>query len=209
MKATLPYTVSSVPPDRWLVSPDDVFNQLTVIGEPFYRCSEKYSARQYVLVRCVCGLEKEVACVGLREGRPRACGKSCKGSESNRLNDLKKCTQCKRFLPRKAFGSNKAKKDGLKTECLRCSATRNLAQYNITLAEYDLMYEGQKGLCAICEQKDESIKDERWQSLYVDHDHVSGRVRGLLCHNCNVALGLMRDNPEVLRAAVVYLEERS
>ncbi len=45
--------------------------------------------------------------------------------------------------------------------------------------------------------------------MFIDHDHATGRVRGALCHLCNVALGAVRDNPETLMAMISYLKERS
>lgn len=63
------------------------------------------------------------------------------------------------------------------------------------------MLDGQTG-CAICGQP--FVKTPQ-----ADHDHATGQVRGLLCGNCNSGLGLLQDNPELLRAAANYLEESS
>ena len=57
----------------------------------------------------------------------------------------------------------------------------------------------QKGLCAICSQE---------KPLRIDHCHVKGNVRGLLCHNCNVALGLLKEDPQVFKRAAFYIESR-
>lgn len=68
------------------------------------------------------------------------------------------------------------------------------------------MLEVQDYACAICgEMEDKLREDGTEQPLSVDHCHVSGRVRGLLCHRCNTALGLFRDDPEVLKRAIEYL----
>lgn len=76
-----------------------------------------------------------------------------------------------------------------------------LKKYGITAKDYDSRLEEQKNLCAIC-------RDSRGKrNFHVDHDHSTGKVRGLLCGNCNVALGLMRDNPEFLEAAISYLSQ--
>lgn len=58
----------------------------------------------------------------------------------------------------------------------------------------------QNGLCAICGGPPGK------RSLNVDHDHVSGNVRDLLCATCNVGIGVMRDNPDLLRKAADYIE---
>jgi hypothetical protein len=76
-------------------------------------------------------------------------------------------------------------------------------KYGITQADYDALFEAQSGLCAVC-RKPEVIKDA---PLRVDHNHHTGKVRGLLCHHCNVALGHFKDDPQLLRAAMEYLDE--
>lgn len=60
----------------------------------------------------------------------------------------------------------------------------------------------QGGVCGIC--KDERTSDRRF---HIDHDHETGAVRGLLCHACNTGIGSLRDSPDLLRAALTYLEE--
>jgi hypothetical protein len=59
------------------------------------------------------------------------------------------------------------------------------------------MLTAQGGLCAVCRTA---------PAAHVDHDHVTGRVRALLCFNCNGGLGQFKDDPEVMRAAAVYVE---
>jgi hypothetical protein len=83
--------------------------------------------------------------------------------------------------------------------------------YNVTPEGYDALYEAQKGLCAICGDFREPwqptvARKDRKRFLVVDHDHATGRIRGLLCTNCNCGIGQMRDNPLILWAAMIYLE---
>lgn len=73
-------------------------------------------------------------------------------------------------------------------------------RYGITVEQYKEMFEKQGGLCAIC-GKPEQIH----ANLSVDHCHISGKVRGLLCTNCNRAIGLLGDNKDILRKAIEYL----
>lgn len=76
-------------------------------------------------------------------------------------------------------------------------------RYGITLEQYLARVENQSGVCAICgRQPDEGKK------LYVDHDHDTGDVRGLLCFSCNTGIARFGDDPEVLLAAIRYLEDR-
>ena len=80
-------------------------------------------------------------------------------------------------------------------------------KYGITIEKYDDMFEEQKGVCKIC-KKPQKFRN-KWgnftTTLYVDHCHKTGRVRGLLCHNCNVSLGLFKHSVSNLRRAVLYM----
>ena len=80
--------------------------------------------------------------------------------------------------------------------------------YDITEQELNSMKEAQNNLCYLCGSEGFLIgKNNHHERLAVDHDHETGNVRKLLCHNCNRALGLMKDNPELLRKAADYIEE--
>ena len=72
--------------------------------------------------------------------------------------------------------------------------------------EYRELLEKQNGNCAIC-KKPEKRRDKfgRLKSLAVDHCHTDGHVRGLLCADCNVALGYFGDSPDILESAIRYL----
>lgn len=79
--------------------------------------------------------------------------------------------------------------------------------YGITETEYRQMLVDQNDKCFICGSEGFLIgNNNHAEKLAVDHCHVSGKVRKLLCHNCNRALGLMKDNPEILRKAADYIE---
>lgn len=69
----------------------------------------------------------------------------------------------------------------------------------LTEDDYRRMFEAQGGVCAICREKPKTGR------LAVDHIHGTDRVRGLLCNLCNPALGLFKDDPNRLRAAIEYL----
>jgi len=74
-------------------------------------------------------------------------------------------------------------------------------KYGITLEQYALMLALQGGVCAICgREPNPNI------SLHVDHDHVTGAIRRLICFRCNQALGAFGENADLLRAAAAYLE---
>jgi len=75
-------------------------------------------------------------------------------------------------------------------------------RYNITIEEYNRLNEEQQELCAICKNK--CTRNDR---LSVDHDHDSNEVRGLLCHNCNILIGLAKSDSMILLNAVSYLHK--
>lgn len=74
-------------------------------------------------------------------------------------------------------------------------------KFNLTVDEYIKMSEAQNNCCAICNQP-EKLK----RKLAVDHCHKTGTVRGLLCFRCNVAIGKLNDDTELIKKAVTYLE---
>lgn len=74
--------------------------------------------------------------------------------------------------------------------------------YGIAPGEYARMYEAQGGRCAICH-----LSNGRTKRLAVDHNHVTGRARGLLCGPCNQYLGFVRESIEAYERAVAYLQE--
>jgi len=71
-------------------------------------------------------------------------------------------------------------------------------KYGIDLSEVEALETAQDGCCKICQQR---------RPLVVDHDHETGRVRGLLCTYCNAAIGLLENDPEYARRAALYVEE--
>lgn len=78
----------------------------------------------------------------------------------------------------------------------RLAAMERRRNYGITDEEYDTFVEVQDGRCAICGAE---------TTLHVDHDHQTGRVRGLLCGNCNRGVGCLQDSEFVLESAITYL----
>ncbi|MER5518238.1 endonuclease VII domain-containing protein [Streptomyces sp. NPDC002763] len=76
-------------------------------------------------------------------------------------------------------------------------SARPRTNHGLTEAERDSLIAAQYGLCAICLTA---------PPIHVDHCHKTGRVRGVLCFNCNSAIGLLRDAPETINRAADYLE---
>jgi hypothetical protein len=73
--------------------------------------------------------------------------------------------------------------------------------YGMSLEEYERLLARQGSACAICGKR--SAK-----TLCVDHCHATGRVRGLLCHKCNLGIGYLDDDPGLMRAAIAYVSRR-
>lgn len=76
--------------------------------------------------------------------------------------------------------------------------------YQITPKQWDAMLARQGGVCAICKGAPSTRK-----GYHVDHDHTTGKLRGLLCSACNTGLGSFRDNPRFMRAAIDYLKQHN
>lgn len=76
-----------------------------------------------------------------------------------------------------------------------------LKRWGLTILDYERMLHDQNGGCAICGANPTTMK----MRLAVDHDHKTGKIRGLLCASCNRGIGLLKEQPDVLRAAAQYL----
>ncbi|NCC55980.1 MAG: hypothetical protein EOM11_10990 [Erysipelotrichia bacterium] len=133
------------------------------------------------------------------------------------LMELKKtCTQCGKKLPFSEFHKDVHCRNGLSPACKKCRSERkklymttdkykegNLKRnYGITLNEYRKMYEEQNHKCLICSC---NLKFYG-KSTHVDHNHKSGRIRGLLCGNCNSLIGFALDDASILNSAINYLD---
>ena len=124
---------------------------------------------------------------------------------------MKICRQCKKEKPDSEFNLHNSTSDGLHTYCKICHYEikweNSLHLYfNLTVKQYELMLKSQNGKCAICCQPETMKLNGKIKRLSVDHCHRTGKVRGLLCNNCNTAIGKFNDDPELLRNAALYLE---
>ena len=128
---------------------------------------------------------------------------------------LKHCKKCDTTKPIENFYLAKGRKDGRSWWCSDCARAHRKKKYdpaknreyqlkslyNVSTEVYDLMYSQQGGACKICRKN--------FDSLCVDHDHKTGNVRGLLCHKCNKAIGLLEDDISNLSNAITYLNEHA
>lgn len=81
---------------------------------------------------------------------------------------------------------------------------KQLAKYGLTLEAFNALLLAQDNRCAICHTDEVGGPNE---TFAIDHCHLIGRVRGLLCNRCNTSIGKFEDNPDLLRAAASYLED--
>lgn len=126
---------------------------------------------------------------------------------------IKKCIKCKEEKPLDNFYKRKKAKDGLRGECKDClnPVIRNSKlkrEYGISLKEWYDLFKKQNGVCGICKEPETSSGSwKTTSSLSVDHDHDTGKIRGLLCSCCNHAIGLLKDNKEYILNAYMWLKE--
>jgi hypothetical protein len=147
----------------------------------------------------------------LRMGKPLTPLRRKARSDVRDASGRKRCSGCDAWLDESSFHRDSQMRDGLAPVCRECESINGaLRKFNITRAQYDELLTEQGGTCAIC--FGQSRNGDR---LSVDHDHnccpERGRscgscIRGLLCSDCNRAIGMMRDDPERLRKAATYLE---
>ena len=134
----------------------------------------------------------------------------------------KTCPICNIKKPRSEFGKWKSRADGLTAYCKECYRKKNLKwskenpdkkpslderrdsarkrNFGITGEEYNQMLKDQSNSCAIC-------KIEIGREAHLDHCHSTGKVRGLLCRECNTGLGLVKDDIKIIERAIEYLEK--
>lgn len=98
-----------------------------------------------------------------------------------------------------------ADKARLRADPIKFREARRRRTYGVSVEEQRSFLEAHGNACAICGAPDTY---GRGKGLAFDHDHVTGELRGVLCINCNTAIGLMKDSPLRLRAAAAYLDAR-
>ena len=134
---------------------------------------------------------------------------------------LKVCSKCKTAKSLKEFFRDSHKKSGYTSSCKvcrqkahsgwkkrnkeKCNHTSRInnykRMYGITIDDWNRMFQEQCGRCAICGKH----QSEEPMRLHVDHNHTTGKVRKLLCSNCNRMLGCAKEDIRILDAAIKYL----
>lgn len=132
--------------------------------------------------------------------------------ELRKLN-IKRCPNCQEFKSLDSFFKDNSKPSKLSCYCKECGKKRFRSdpttakkahykkQYGITLEDYNTLFNNQNGHCAICNLHQSELS----RALAVDHCHITGKIRGLLCSNCNTSLGLLKDSVLNFEKAIKYL----
>jgi len=106
---------------------------------------------------------------------------------------IRVCLGCKRVNGAKYREKNQKK----------INLSGRVKRYNIDIDTFHRMYENQNGQCAICKG------EINLETCKIDHDHGSGKVRGILCASCNTGIGLLKDSTKTLMSAVKYLKRNN
>jgi hypothetical protein len=133
----------------------------------------------------------------------------------------KPCSKCKAVKAVTEFHKNTRESSGLRSDCKECrkpvlksyrdsfkDRDRKAAfklRYGITMDQWNQMFIDQCGRCVICEVD----LPPMGRGVHTDHCHNDGTVRGILCRDCNPALGAFKDNPNLLRKAAEYIEDHT
>lgn len=146
---------------------------------------------------------------------------------------MKRCASCGEEKTLEEFHIDRREPDGKRHSCKSCVNARQsaakkamdtperrakvaarlyaknrrkaLAVFGLTPEDYESLHIKQNGLCAICCRPESTTRQGKVLLLAVDHCHITGRVRGLLCANCNTGLGKFKDDPGLVLTAYKYL----
>ena len=131
------------------------------------------------------------------------CKKCRKEKIPKRDRETKRCFYCDIIKPNTTEYFYSQSKGGLRSQCIECHSKyqkeqKLLSKYNLTLEQYNNKCEEQDFKCQICGKK---------KKLYVDHNHSTNEVRGLLCDLCNRGIGMLQEDPQILINAINYLKK--
>ena len=132
------------------------------------------------------------------------------------------CNYCKKIKYLKEFYTHNSCRSGRNSWCIECTNIRSkrwyninkarslantreaklLREYGISVEKYQELLKQQGGLCKICKQL-----ETQQRKLSIDHNHKTGKVRGLLCNRCNVAIGLLNEDIGIIHNVIIYLGE--
>lgn len=138
------------------------------------------------------------------------------------------CSGCKKRKQLKSFSKDRSRKSGYRSLCRKCSSKHNKnyrinnrvklltymrswhrnnkgKSFGISIEQYKTLKELQNNKCAICKNNETVVCKGKLRELSIDHNHMTGKVRGLLCYACNVSLGLLKENTQTLKQMILYI----
>jgi len=138
--------------------------------------------------------------------------KVCPGcNETKELTEFwKRSSRSHGYVSRCKECGNKAQNALQKTEKVRLYNRKDKLwrTFGLTIEAYNSLSEEQGGVCAICKEPEKALSSNGFiKHLAVDHCHDTGKVRGLLCHHCNVGIGSLGDSVDLLKEAINYLNK--
>jgi hypothetical protein len=155
----------------------------------------------------------------VRYGHARFCSRVCYDAWKLTPQEGRTCNTCGIYKTAEHFDPNYQQRARLRPECKECRRARTrdynqrtrdrrrayriMRDFGLTPEQYAVLVARQEGRCGICGTTEPG---NGFVFMPVDHDHVTGAVRGLLCATCNHGLGNFKDDPRLLRAAITYLE---
>jgi len=178
------------------------------------RLEKRRKSREADPKRCIkCGEEKPLAEFGFhnrKKGQHRNMCKTCQSEWAKKYNKSSRGKENRENWKNKNAEKIKAYYELYRNDPAKQKASKKYhrnywlrTKFGITAKDYGDMLAKQDGKCAICGATESHSKGNR---LCIDHDHKTGKVRGLLCHNCNVGIGNFKDSLLLFREAINYLE---
>ena len=202
-------------------------NKLTVLSIRLIIDETRKSNATIAIAKCECGETASFFLTRISNGLTKSCGchraiiKQQQREALIAATTEKECYTCKEVKNIVEFYESESNKDGLSGQCKICKVandkpySENKRQYNekyrlktkfgITVEEREYLLQHQQHRCAICNESEV----EKQRKLAIDHNHLSNKIRGMLCMTCNAAMGLLKADigVELLQKAILYIKE--
>jgi hypothetical protein len=137
----------------------------------------------------------------------KICGNDFESARKNTLcSEICKKERQRRYMKKysKEYYSTPEGLERKRAGALKWQHKHNMEKYDgFGVDEYNALKKEQSNNCAICGRNEKEFK----RRLHLDHCHTTGKVRGLLCSNCNTAIGLLKDDIDVIASAISYLQQ--
>jgi transposase len=181
----------------------DYFGEWEVISDLFIKMD-----RIFVRCRCSCGKEQDIHLQRLATGKTiwcRKCSHKARSAKFLAIDGKKTCVKCMSTKTVDRFRKDARMGDNLRNTCSECSNNYSLARtYGISIDRYLNLLKSAGNKCEICGLTNENIG----QRMFIDHNHSTGEVRGVLCYRCNFAIGSFADSIKNMENAINYLKSR-